>query len=166
MIVLYTALENQKDHISSALLNHIPRQIKPYSRVPRAELKESIDHVLDALFDYIITNQHAQLQTVFQYIARMRHAQGIPVSAVVRALLSTTPIVRTALRRERAYCQYGEQLDDATAKVERGVFNAVALYTETFQEYLQSRVDDHNSYLSEKNQQLGIDLSKFILFRG
>ena len=53
----------------------------------------------------------------------------------------------------------------AMAKIESTSFNAVAMFSDVFQDYLQSCVDEHNKYLQQKNRQHGIDLSRLVLFR-
>ena len=39
-------------------------------------------------------------------------------------------------------------------------------WTDFLRDYIKSRADEHNEYVDEDNKQLGVDMSKFILFRG
>ena len=50
--------------------------------------------------------------------------------------------------------------------MERTTFKSVATYVEVHADYIRSRSEEHNEYVDEENKQLGVDMSKFILFRG
>ena len=54
----------------------------------------------------------------------------------------------------------------AMEEMERTCFRSSALIVEVWLDYVKSRKDEHAEYLDEENEQLGVDLSKLILFRG
>jgi hypothetical protein len=104
---------------------------------------------------------------MFSYIARMRVAQSFRLSAILRALLSFNVILRPILQESYRHIE-GDGLkafNESMAKVESTTFDAIATFSDVFQDYVQNRVDEHNQYLQQKNRQHGIDLSKFVLFR-
>jgi hypothetical protein len=85
----------------------------------------------------------------------------------LRALLSFNVVIRPLLQEFFRHDE-GDGLknfNQCMAKVESTSFDAVATFSDVFQDHLQTRVDEHNNYLQEKKRQLGIDLSKFVLFR-
>jgi hypothetical protein len=59
-----------------------------------------------------------------------------------------------------------EQFNEAVDKFEETSYNAVCLFVDIFQEYLMNMVNEHQDYLKKTNQKFGVDLSKFILFKG
>ena len=56
--------------------------------------------------------------------------------------------------------------NDSVTKIEDTAYDALCLFADIYQEYVRSRITEHNDYIDEQNAQLGVDLSKFILFRG
>lgn len=168
MLELYNFMENNHDALVSNLLGKVPKEVAAYSRLPRNELKQSIEHLLEAYTDLLVTGQDEGLRAFFKYIAKVRSAQSFKLSDVMRALLCFPPVIRKMLQDE--YRDYeGDGLgmfNKAMEKVETTCFQSTCVFVDIFQEYLDSRIKEHNDYLNEKNKQLGVDLSKFILFRG
>lgn len=167
MLHLYNVLSDNRTRIISGLLNRVPRDVRAYSRIPRGELRESIEHLYDAYLDLLVSNNDDRLKHMFTYIARMRVAQAFPLGAILRALLCFNIIVRPIL--QDAYLADDElgmrAFNEGMSKIESTTFDAISTFSNVFQEYVQSQVDEHNQYLQQKNHQLGIDLSKFVLFR-
>jgi hypothetical protein len=168
MLELYNFMESNHDALVSNLLGKVPKEVAAYSRLPRNELKQSIEHLLEAYTDLLVTGQDEGLRAFFKYIAKVRSAQSFKVSDVMRALLCFPPVIRRMLQDEYRDME-GDGLslfNKAIEKIESTCFQSVCTFVDIFQEYLDSRIKEHNEYLNEKNKQLGVDLSKFILFRG
>ncbi|MEW5851932.1 MAG: hypothetical protein AB2A00_24305 [Myxococcota bacterium] len=168
MLELYNFMESNHDGLVSNLLGKVPKEVPAYSRLPRNELKQSIEHLLEAYTDLLVTGQDEGLRAFFKYIAKVRSAQSFKLSDVMRALLCFPPVIRRMLQDE-----YRDKDGDGLAgfnkameKIESTCFQSACTFVDIFQEYLDSRIKEHNDYLNEKNKQLGVDLSKFILFRG
>jgi hypothetical protein len=168
MLELYNFMESNHDALVSNLLGKVPKEVAAYSRLPRNELKLSIEHLLEAYTDLLVTGQDEGLRAFFKYIAKVRAAQSFKLSDVMRALLCFPPVIRRMLQDE-----YRDKDGDGLAgfnkameKIETTCFQSACTFVDIFQEYLDSRIKEHNDYLNEKNKQLGVDLSKFILFRG
>ena len=168
MLELYNFMESNHDALVSQLLTRVPKEVGPYSRLPRNELKQSIEHLLEAYTDLLVTGQDEGLRAFFKYIAKVRAAQSFKVSDVMRALLCFPGVMRVMLQAEYRNSE-GDGLgmfNRAMEKIEVTSFQSVCTFVDIFQDYLDSRIKEHNEYLNEKNKQLGVDLSKFILFRG
>lgn len=168
MIQLYNFFEHNHDLLVNALQGQVPKNVESYARVPRNELKQSIEHLLEAYTDLLVTGENDSLRAFFKYIAKLRASQSFKVSDVMRALLVFPPVIRSMLQEEfRDVDGDGRAMFNvAMDKIESTAFDSICVFADIFQEYLDSRIDEHNEYLSEKNKQLGVDLSKFILFRG
>ena len=168
MIELYNFMEHNHELIVNALLTQVPKYVASYSRVPRNELKQSIEHLLEAYTDLLVTNEDDSLRAFFKYVAKVRAAQSFKVSDVMRALLCFPPVIRAMLQEEFRDAEGdGRALfNTAISKIEKTAFDSICVFADIFQDYLDSRIDEHNEYLNEKNKQLGVDLSKFILFKG
>ena len=168
MIELYNMMEANHDALVSSLLAKVPKEVPAYSRLPRNELKQSIEHLLEAYTDLLVTGQDDGLRAFFKYIAKVRSAQSFKVSDVLRALLCFPAVIRRFLQDEFRDFQ-GDGLamfNTAMGKVEMTSYQGVCTFVDIFQDYVDNRIKEHNDYLNEKNKQLGVDLSKFILFRG
>lgn len=168
MIELYNFLENNNALIVSSLVTRIPKDVPAYARVPRNELKQSIEHLLEAYTDLLVTGEDDAQRTYFKYLAKVRSAQSFKLSDVLHKLLIFLPVIRQMLQEElRDHDGDGLGLfNRAMEQLERTNYQSVCRFVDVFQEYLASRIDEHNEYLDEQNKQLGVDLSKFILFRG
>jgi hypothetical protein len=168
MIELYNFMEDNHDQLVATLLDRVPRQVQAYARVPRPELKQSIEHLLEAYTDLLVTGEDNSLRAFFKYLAKLRSSQSFQLSDVMRALLTFPGVIRTMLQEEfRDVSGDGLSLfNKAMDKVEMTAFDSICTFSDIFQEYLTSRIDEHNEYLNEQNKQLGVDLSQFILFRG
>ena len=168
MIQLYNFMEHNHELLVNALLSTVPKEVSSYARVPRNELKQSIEHLLEAYTDLLVTSEDDSLRAFFKYIAKVRASQSFKVSDVMRALLCFPPVIRNMLQDEfRDVDGDGRAMFNAAIqKIEKTAFDSTCVFVDIFQEYLSSRIEEHNEYLTEKNKQLGVDLSKFILFKG
>lgn len=167
MLPLYNILVDNRARVITMVLNRVPRDVRAYSRVPRGELRESVEHLYDAYLELLASESDERLRHMFTYIARVRVAQAFRLSAILRALLSFNAIIRPILQESYRDID-GDGLkafNQSMAKIETTTFESIATFSDVFQDYLQNRVDEHNQYLQQKNRQLGIDLSKFVLFR-
>jgi hypothetical protein len=170
MLSLYNILVDNRSRIVTGVIGKIPREVRAYSRVPRGELRESVEHLFDAYLDMVASGKDEKLRHMFGYIARVRVAQAFRLSSILRALLIFNVVVRPILQEIYRYSGSGEAearkgFNEALATIEVTTFDALATFSDVFQDYVQSRVDEHNQYLQQKNRQHGIDLSKFVLFR-
>lgn len=167
MISLYNLLDQNRELILRSLLSKIPREVRAYSRVPRAELKESMDQLFDAYLDLLVSGDDTRLRSLFKYVSRVRVAQSFSLSSILRALMHFQPAIRAFLQEQMRHSSSDGKLlfNRAMTKIDRTTIESIATFTEVYQEYVQSRIDDHNDYLQSQNKELGIDLSRFILFR-
>ena len=168
MIELFQIVEDNHDQLVSSLLNTVPKQAPAYSRMGRAELRQSVEHLIEAYTDLLVTGEDRSLRSFFKYLAKVRASQSFQLSDVMRALLCFPPIMRTMLQDEfRTSRGDGRRLyNDAVSKVETTAYDALCVFADIYQEYIQSRISEHNDYIDAQNETLGVDLSKFILFRG
>jgi len=158
VILLYETLLEKRAVVITALQRRIPKEVRAYSRVPRVELRESIERHYDAFLDFLITGNDEKLRRLFAYVARVRDAQGFSMSVVLKALLCFIPVLRDALLQE--------QKTDAISQLDHRLIVAAGIFVDAYTDHLQSKVDQYNAYLNEQEQSLGVDLSKLILFRG
>ncbi|MFZ9889959.1 MAG: hypothetical protein ACO3JL_20880 [Myxococcota bacterium] len=168
MIELYNFLENNRAQIISTLVTRIPRDLQAYARVPRNELKQSVEYLLEAYTDLLVTGEDESQRTYFKYLAKVRTSQSFKLSDVMHKQLLFLSVIRELLQ-EAMLDHHGDGLalfNRAMAHLERTSFQSASRMVDVFQEYMASRKDEHNEYLDEQNKQLGVDLSKFILFRG
>src|SRR5688572_26411651 len=98
MLALYNVLVENRTRVINMVLNRVPRDVRAYNRVPRGELRESVEHLYDAYLDLLASQSDESLRHMFTYIARMRVAQSFRLSAILRALLSFNTIIRPILQ--------------------------------------------------------------------
>jgi len=169
MIELFTFLEKNKQEIIEDLMETIPATVPAYMKVPKTELRQTLEHLLEAYGDYLVTGEPDTLTSVLRYITKVRAQQSFKLSDVLRSLLLLPPTIRTRLQEEfrnNDAPDAREQYNDAIEKFEETTYNAVCLFVDIFQEYLMNMVNEHQDYLKRTNQKFGVDLSKFILFKG
>lgn len=169
MIELFTFLEKNKPEIIEDLMERIPATVPAYMKVPKPELKQSLEHLLEAYGDYLVTGEPDTLTSVLRYITKVRAQQSFKLSDVLRSLLLLPPAIRERLQeeyRDNDSEDGRDQFNDAMEKFEETTYNAVCLFVDIFQEYLMNMVNEHQDYLKKTNQKFGVDLSKFILFKG
>ncbi|MBL93025.1 MAG: hypothetical protein CMH56_14585 [Myxococcales bacterium] len=168
MIELFQVIEDNHDRLVSTLLTEIPKRVTAYNRMGRAELRQSVEHLLEAYTDLLVTGEDRSLRSFFKYLAKVRSSQSFMLSDVMRALLCFPPIMRKLLQDEfRMARGDGRKLyNDSLGKIEHTAYDALCLFADIYQDYVKSRITEHNDYIEEQNAQLGVDLSKFILFRG
>lgn len=168
MIELYNFFENNNDQIINGLLTTIPKEVAAYSRVNRNELKQSLEYLLEAYTDKLVTGEDDSQRTYFKYLAKVRSAQSFRMSDVLHKQLCFVPVIRKLLQDEfRDVDGDGRTLfNTAMHQLEVTSFQSASLFIEIYQDYLKSRMTEHDEYLQEDREQLGVDLSKFILFRG
>lgn len=168
MIELYNFFESNKTQLITALLTRIPKDIPAYSRVARNDLRQSLEYLLEAYTDLLVTGEDESQRTYFKFMAKVRVSQSFQTGDVIHKLLLIMAVVRPMIQEKfREHSGDGLALyNKAMDVLERTTFKSVATYLEVHNAYLKSRVDEHNEYVDEENKQLGVDMSKFILFRG
>ena len=169
MIELFTFLEKNKAEIVDDLLERIPVTVPAYRKVPKAELRQSLEHLMEAFGDFLVTGEPDTMTSVLRYITKVRAQQSFKLSDVLRSLLLIPPAIRERLQEEyrgNGSDEGRDQFNEAMSKFEETTYNAVCLFTDIFQEYLMNMINEHQDYLKKTNQKFGVDLSKFILFKG
>jgi hypothetical protein len=169
LIELFTFLEKNKAEIVEDLLERIPATVPAYKKVPKTELKQSLEHLMEAFGDYLVTGEPDTMTSVLRYITKVRAQQSFRLSDVLRSLLLIPPAIRERLQEDYRNNDSDDARDafnEAMSKFEETTYNAVCLFTDIFQEYLLNMLNEHQDYLKKTNQKFGVDLSKFILFKG
>lgn len=169
MIELYNFFESNKTQILTALLTRIPKDVPAYSRVARNDLRQSLEYLLEAFTDLLVTGEDESQRTYFKFLAKVRVSQSFQVGDIIMGEHLLLMAVARPLLQEKFREHSGDGLalyNKAMDVLERTTFKSVATYLEVHNAYLKSRVDEHNEYVDEENKQLGVDMSKFILFRG
>ena len=169
MIELFTFLEKNKGDIVDDLLERIPATVPAYRKVPKPELRQSLEHLMEAYGDFLVTGEPDTMTSVLRYITKVRAQQSFRLSDVLRSLLMIPPAIRERLQdeyRSNDSEDARDQFNEAMSKFEETTYNAVCLFTDIFQEYLMNMLNEHQEYLKKTNQKFGVDLSKFILFKG
>jgi NADPH-dependent 7-cyano-7-deazaguanine reductase QueF len=169
MIELFTFLEKNKAEIVEDLLERIPATVPAYKKVPKPELKQTLEHLMEAYGDFLVTGEPDTMTSVLRYITKVRAQQSFRLSDVLRSLLLIPPALRERLQdeyRNNESEDARDQFNEAVVKFEETTYNAVCLFTDIFQEYLMNMLNEHQEYLKKTNQKFGVDLSKFILFKG
>ena len=167
-IQLYNFLEDYNSQIVNLLYGKIPRSIPAYSRVPRSELKEMLEHMLDGYIDLLVTGQTDALEKVFRYMARIHAAKKMKVSDVLMAILMFPQVIRRLLAEEYSDLEGEDALrkfNQALEQTETTAHRAACSFVDIFQEHISSRMKEHNDYLDEAQKKFGIDLSRFIIFK-
>lgn len=165
MLELFSFLEGNKQTLVEDLTERIPDAVPVFLKVPRSELQESLDQWFDAFGDYIVTGEPDTLTTVLRYTTKVRAQQSFKLSDLVRAYLLVLPTVRMQLDEAEEF-QDQEDKAEALEKLEDAHANAVCLFVDIYQEYLINMLNEHRDYLKKTNQKYGIDMSKFITFKG
>jgi hypothetical protein len=169
VIELFTFLERHKADIVGELMERIPDTVPAYMKVPKPELRQSLEHLMEAYGDFLVTGEPDTLTSVLRYITKVRAQQSFKLSDVLRSLLMVPTVIREKLQedyRSNPSEDGREQFNEAIEKFEETTYNAVCLFVDIFQEYLLNMINEHHDYLKRTNQKFGVDLSKFILFKG
>jgi hypothetical protein len=169
VIELFTFLEKNKAEIVDDLLERIPSTVPAFRKVPKPELRQTLEHLMEAYGDFLVTGEPDTMTSVLRYITKVRAQQSFRLSDVLRSLLLIPPSIRERLQdeyRNNDSEDGREQFNEAMSKFEETTYNAVCLFTDIFQEYLMNMLNEHQEYLKKTNQKFGVDLSKFILFKG
>ena len=80
MIELFTFLEKNKAEIIEDLMERIPATVPSYMKVPKPELRQSLEHLLEAYGDYLVTGEPDTLTSVLRYITKVRAQQSFKLS--------------------------------------------------------------------------------------
>jgi len=168
MIELYNFLENNTEQIISQLLFRVQKDVGAYARTPKPELKQSLEYLMEAYTDLLVTGEDDSQRTYFKYLAKVRSSQSFKPWDVQHKLMKFISVIRPMLQEEfrdtdgDGLSLYNRAMDE----LERTTFRSVCLLNEVWADYIRGRKDEHDEYLDEENEQLGVDMSKFILFRG
>lgn len=168
MIELFQVIEDNHDQLVASLLKTVPKKVPAYARMARPELRQSVEHLIEAYTDLLVTGEDRSLRSFFKYLAKVRASQSFQLSDVMRALLCFPPIMRELLQNEfRVSRGDGRRLyNESLEKIENTAYDALCVFADIYQDYIRSKISEHNEYIDTQNEELGVDLSKFILFRG
>ena len=167
-IQLFNFLEDYNAQIVNLLMGKIPKSIAAYGRMPRTELKQMLEHLLDGYIDLLVTGQTDALDKVFRYMSRVHAAKQFKISDVLGAILLFPQVIRRLLAEEYADIK-GEdairKFNQALEQTETTAHRAACTFVDIFQEHLNKRIQEHNDYLDQQQKKFGIDLSRFIVFK-
>lgn len=167
-IQLFNFLEDYNAQIVNLLMGRIPKQISAYGKMPRTELKQMLEHLLDGYIDLLVTGQTDALEKVFRYMSRVHAAKKFAISDVLAAILLFPQVIRRLLAEEYSDLQ-GEdairKFNQALEQTETTAHRAACAFVDIFQEHLTKRIEEHNDYLDKAQKKFGIDLSRFIIFK-
>ena len=167
-IELYNFLEDYHDQVVNLLMGRIPKTVAAYSKMPRAELKQMLEHILDGYIDLLVTGQTDALDKVFRYMSRVHAAKNFKISDVLMAILLFPQVIRRLLAEEYAD-QAGEdgvsKFNEALEQTDMTAHKAACAFVDIFQEHINKRIAEHNDYLDQATRKFGIDLSRFIVFK-
>ena len=167
-IQLFNFLEDYSDQIVNLLLGKIPKAVTAYHKMPRTELKQMLEHLLDGYIDLLVTGQTEALDKVFRYMSRVHAAKQFKVSDVLAALLMFPQVIRRLLAEEYADLKDEDAIrkfNQALEQTETTAHRAACSFVDIFQEHLNKRIEEHNDYLDQQQKKFGIDLSRFIVFK-
>jgi len=165
---IFNFLEDYNANIISLLQSKIPKAVPAYSRLPRSELKEMLEHILDGYIDLLVTGQTEALDKVFRYMSRVHAAKKFKVSDILMAILLFPQVIRRLLAEEYADVQGDEALrkfNQALEQTETTAHKAACAFVDIYQEHLAERITEHNDYLDQAQKKFGIDLSRFIVVK-
>lgn len=167
-IQLFNFLEDYNAQIINLLLGKIPREIPAYSKLPRSELKQMLEHILDGYIDLLVTGQTDALDKVFRYMSRVHAAKKFEVSDVLSAILLFPSVIRRLLAEEYSDLKTDDavrKFNQALEQTESTAHRAAATFVDIFWAHLRKRIEEHNDYLDQAQKKFGIDLSRFIVFK-
>ena len=143
-------------------------KIVPVDHCVTAAAAQSLEYLLESYTDLLVTGEDDSQRTYFKYLAKVRTSQSFKLADVQHKLLMFLPVIRELLQQElREFDGDGLSLySQAMRQLETTMFKSCSLFINTWFEYLKTKMTEHDEYLTEENEQLGVDLSKFILFRG
>lgn len=167
-IQLFNFLEDYNEQIITLLLAKIPKAVPAYTKMPKGELKQMLEHLLDGYVDLLVTGQTDALEKVFRYMSRVHAAKKFKVSDVLQAILSYPNVIRRLLAEEYADLKDEDavrKFNQALEQTETTAQRAACAFVDIFQEHLNKSIEEHNDYLDKAQKKFGIDLSRFIVFK-
>lgn len=167
-IQLFNFLEDYNSQIVNLLLTKIPRSITAYTKMPKTELKQMLEHLLDGYIDLLVTGQTDALDKVFRYMSRIHAAKKFKISDVLMAILMFPQVIRRLLAEEYHDLKGDDAIrkfNQALEQTETTAHRAACSFVDIFQEHLNKRIEEHNDYLDSAQKKFGIDLSRFIIFK-
>ena len=167
-IQLFNFLEDYSAQIVNLLQGKIPRNIPSYSKMPRTELKQMLEHMLDGYIDLLVTGQTDALDKVFRYMSRVHAAKKFKISDVLMDILMFPQVIRRLLAEEFSDLKGDDAIrkfNQALEQTETTASRAACSFVDIFQEHLAKRITEHNDYLDQAQKKFGIDLSRFIVFK-
>jgi hypothetical protein len=167
-IQLFNFLEDYNAQIINLLMGKIPKGIQAYGKMPRTELKQMLEHLLDGYIDLLVTGQTDALDKVFRYMSRVHAAKNFKISDVLAAVLMFPQVIRRLLAEEYADVKDDDAIrkfNQALEQTETTAHRAACSFVDIFQEHVNKRIEEHNDYLDQQQKKFGIDLSRFIVFK-
>ncbi len=168
MIELYQILENESEAIVNAVRTRVSKDIPSYGRISAPELKQSLEHMLEGLTEYIVTDSPERLDAYFKYLAKLRCSQSFKLSDLLHKQMLFQSVIRERIHHHfpASSPEHANTYFRAVERLEQLILSSVCHLTDAVHQYLRERLAEHENYLDAANADLGVDLSKFILFRG
>lgn len=168
-LILFSILEKYKPSLTASILNILPKHIKEYRRISRADLKKSVSHFLESFFDLLITSDQNNLNTWFKFVAKLRVSQSFPLSSILGGIIRSLPPIRRALEQELAPHQNEQnykKYERALVHLEQGMISAMELFTKNYQEATETQPIKYENVSDEKATLFCLDFSKHVILKG
>lgn len=150
MLLIYQLLSENRNFLVGQLVQQVRSESRLYHRISRLELKESMESMVDAYTDFLISKNKHKLKIILGYWVRVRLSQSFHLSAILKAALCFGPVLRIFLQKQEAL-----DYDKSMHMVEKAVFEMTDILIEIFEEQKTTHRPKRN-----------LDLSKLTIFRG
>jgi hypothetical protein len=165
MIEIFTFLEKNKDDILKEWASRVKTERPAYQELTDKFTDSLLKEIYESYGDCLVTGETSTLETTFRPLCRVLALRGSKLSDVFDLPLILAPVIRKFLVDEYSYNEDPkeafEKLNNALEHTDRTAHKAACTLLDVYQNLLQKRVENHNSYLTRMQNEFDVNLTPF-----
>jgi hypothetical protein len=164
MIEIFTFLEKSKSDILNEWASRVKRDRPAYQEMSESFVQSLLEQLYESYEDYLVTGEPETLDGTLRPLCRVLAVRGSKLSDVFDLPLMLAPVIRQQLIEEFSGLDQKEaieKLKNALEHTDRTAHRAACRLLDIYQEHVQSRIDNHNDYLTRMQKEFKVDLARF-----